>query len=72
MLRRYFECITGTSRKFWEVTLSGRDVTVRYGRIGTGGQVQTTPSENADAARQRAEALIRSKLRKGYVETVLR
>ena len=27
----------GGSRKFWEVTCAGSDVTVRFGRIGTSG-----------------------------------
>lgn len=38
MAVRYFEFIDDKSQKFWEVTVSGSDVTVRYGRIGSDGQ----------------------------------
>ena len=38
---RRFEFIEGKSSKFWEVTVTGSDVTVRFGKIGTHGQGQT-------------------------------
>ena len=37
-MKRYFEFIGGSSAKFWEVVVSGNEVTVRFGRIGTEGQ----------------------------------
>jgi DNA ligase-1 len=35
---RRFEFVGGTSAKFWEVSMEGSDVTVRFGRLGTVGQ----------------------------------
>jgi DNA ligase-1 len=71
-MKRYFEFVEGTSSKFWEVSTSGKDVTVRFGRIGTQGQTQTKTLPDADAAAKHADSLIRSKLSKGYVEAVAR
>jgi predicted DNA-binding WGR domain protein len=71
MLRRYFEFIAGTSCKFWEVTVEGCAVTVRYGRIGTGGQQQVKDLPHPPEAQRHADELIRSKLRKGYVEAAV-
>jgi len=65
---RHFEFIGGSSRKFWEITVSGNSFTVRFGRIGTAGQEQTKAfAEEAKAARE-AEKLIAEKVKKGYVE----
>src|SRR6185369_8536198 len=37
---RYFAFNSGSSRKFWEITLANNSFTVRFGRIGTSGQSQ--------------------------------
>jgi predicted DNA-binding WGR domain protein len=71
-MTRYFEFIGGSSRKFWEVTVAGTEVTVRFGRIGTAGQSQTKTFPDAAAAERHAEKLIGSKTKKGYVEAVAR
>ena len=69
-MKRYFEFIEGSSSKFWEISTSGKDVTVRFGRIGTNGQTQTKSFSDADAATKHAEKLIAEKTGKGYKETV--
>ena len=69
-MKRYFEFVGGSSAKFWECGVSGNEVTVRFGRIGTNGQTQTKTLDDADAATKHAEKLIGSKLKKGYQETV--
>ena len=69
-MKRYFEFVGGISAKFWEVSVSGNEVTVRFGRIGTEGQTQVKTLADADAAAKHAEKLIASKLAKGYAETV--
>ena len=69
-MKRYFEFVGGTSAKFWEISTRGNDVTVRFGRIGTGGQTQTKTLADAEAAAKHAEKLIASKTTKGYTETV--
>lgn len=72
MDKRYFEYIGGTSAKFWEVGVVGRQVTVRFGRIGTEGQTQVKDFADAGAATKHAEKLVTEKTRKGYAEAVAR
>ena len=66
---RRFEFIEGNSAKFWEVSVSGASVAVRYGRIGTQGQSQTKSLADTAAALRHAEKLIGEKTGKGYRET---
>lgn len=66
--KRYFEFVAGGSKKFWELTRKAASVTVRFGRIGTEGQSKTKYFRDADAASIEADALIKEKLRKGYVD----
>jgi predicted DNA-binding WGR domain protein len=69
-MKRYFEFVGGSSAKFWEATVNGNDVTIRFGRIGTDGLTQTKTLPDADAAVRHAEKMISSKVAKGYGETV--
>ena len=71
-MKRYFEFVGGTSAKFWEVVVSGNEVTVRFGRIGTDGQTKTKTLPDTAAAVKHAEKLIAQKVAKGYQETVTR
>src|SRR5687768_10619606 len=41
MSSRRFELDDGTSRKFWEIATEGKANTVRFGRMGTEGQLKT-------------------------------
>ena len=65
---RHFEFTSGSSNKFWEVSVSGNSFTVRFGRIGTAGQSQTKTFADETKANREAEALIAEKTKKGYVE----
>jgi predicted DNA-binding WGR domain protein len=67
-LSRRFEFIAGTSCKFWEVRVDGKEVTVCFGRIGAAGQSQTKFFPDATAASQHAAQLIEQKRAKGYPE----
>jgi predicted DNA-binding WGR domain protein len=67
MLRR-FEYIAGSSAKFYEVTVDGSAVHVRYGRIGTEGQTSTKTFADETSAQRHADKLIAQKTGKGYVE----
>jgi predicted DNA-binding WGR domain protein len=60
--------VGGGSSKFWEVRLDGKTVVVRFGRIGTAGQVQQKVFADAPTALRTAERLVREKLAKGYLE----
>ena len=68
MVMRHFEFTSGTSRKFWELGVSGNSFTVRFGRIGTAGQSQTKSFASEEKAREEADSLIAEKVKKGYVE----
>jgi predicted DNA-binding WGR domain protein len=67
-MTRSFEFVGGSSAKFWQVTVAGCDVTVRYGRLGTNGQTQTRNFHDSAVARRHAEKLIGEKTGKGYRE----
>lgn len=63
-----FELVEGTASKFWEVALSGADVTVRFGRIGTNGQTKTKTHASPEAARKDHDKLVKEKTGGGYKE----
>jgi predicted DNA-binding WGR domain protein len=65
---RYFEFVGNGSQKFWEITLTGDSFAVRFGKIGTAGQMQTKSFADEAKARREMEALIGEKVKKGYVE----
>ncbi len=66
--RRRFELVEGTASKFWEVEVSGSELTVCYGRIGTDGQTKTKSFPDAAAAEREAAKLVEEKTEKGYRE----
>src|SRR6185436_1666595 len=61
----------GGSHKFYEVTVTGSNVKVRYGRIGDQGQEKSTKFNNPAAADAAAAKQIAEKRRKGYTEAVM-
>ncbi|MEV7615451.1 WGR domain-containing protein [Streptomyces sp. NPDC089799] len=60
----------GGAHKFYEVTVDGTDVSVRYGRIGAAGQLQSSSFATAEKARAAAAKKIGEKVRKGYAPAV--
>ncbi len=65
---RRFEFAEGATSKFWEVWTSGRDLTTRWGKIGSDGQSKTKSFKDAAAAAAEMGKLIAEKTAKGYVE----
>ncbi len=65
---RRLVCIEGGSSKFWEGSVEGNTFTVRFGKLGTEGQVKTKIFASADAAEAELAKVAGEKLRKGYVE----
>ena len=63
-----FELVEGTSSKFWEVSVTDTDLTVRFGRIGTNGQTKTKSFASAEAASKERDKLVKEKTRGGYTE----
>lgn len=70
-MHRYLEFVGGTSAKFWEVDLSGCEVTLRFGRIGSMGQFKTKSFPDPETACKHVEKLIGEKTAKGYRETAV-
>ncbi|KIG13886.1 Molybdate metabolism regulator [Enhygromyxa salina] len=68
---RRFEYKDAKSHKFWEIELEGDAFTVRYGKLGTDGQVQTKTFASSVKAEAEAEKVIKSKTKKGYAEVVV-
>ncbi|MCZ4122810.1 WGR domain-containing protein [Streptomyces sp. H39-S7] len=60
----------GGAHKFYEVTVNGTTVSVRYGRIGAGGQLQVSTFPTAEKAKAAAAKKIGEKIRKGYAPAV--
>lgn len=60
------EFTDATSNKFWEATTQENKLIIRFGRIGTKGQVQLKSFENAEKAVKEKEKMLREKLGKGY------
>lgn len=67
-VKRRFEFVGGNSSKFWTISVSGNEVLVEFGRIGTAGQAETKAFTDANAARKHADKKIAEKLKKGYSE----
>ena len=67
-MTRRFEFVGGGSDKFYELTTSGNEVVVRFGRNGTNGQTTTKSFPDDAAAEKHARKLVAQKLGKGYIE----
>ena len=63
MAKRYFEYKDAKSKKFWEVSVSGKKVTIRYGKLGTDGQTSlkelSTPAEAKEHAEKQAAGKVK-------------
>jgi predicted DNA-binding WGR domain protein len=55
-----------TSNKFWEAGVHENKLIVRYGRVGTKGQVQVKTFDNSEKAMKEKDKMIREKTGKGY------
>ena len=56
------------SEKYWEIQLVGSKLTIRYGKIGTDGQLTVKEFDSKEAAQKEYNKLIKEKTKKGYVE----
>ena len=62
-----YTCVEDGSRKFWEGSVAGSILTVRFGRIGTDGQSKDKDLGSPENAERELAKLIREKTGKGYV-----
>ena len=67
-MTRRFEFVGDGSDKFYELTTSGNEVVVRFGRNGTNGQTTTKSFLDDSAAEKHAKSLVAQKIGKGYIE----
>ena len=67
----YLEYSAGHEHKFYEVTLDDTLLSIRYGRIGTDGQLQKKNFISAEAAAKEGEKKLNEKRRKGYSDAVM-
>jgi predicted DNA-binding WGR domain protein len=63
-----FEFTGGKSNKFWSISQEGPSLTIRFGRIGTAGQVQVKTFADSARAERESIKLIAEKAAKGYVQ----
>ena len=68
MAKRYFEYKDAKSKKFWEVSVSGKKVNIRYGKLGTDGQTSVKELGTPAEAKAHAEKQAAGKVKKGYKE----
>ena len=61
-----FEYKDAKSHKFWQIESIGSLINIRYGKVGTDGQLIIKKTKSTDAAIAEVEKLIKSKLKKGY------
>jgi DNA ligase-1 len=67
-VKRRFECVEGTSNKFWEVWVTGCEMWTCYGRLGSGGSKTVKTLADEATAIATAGKMIREKTGKGYIE----
>jgi predicted DNA-binding WGR domain protein len=61
-----YEFTEGTSNKFWEAELAGKQLTVRWGRIGGTPSEKVTSFKSPDEAKAAHDKLVAEKTGKGY------
>lgn len=58
----------GHAEKYWEITQAEKKVTVRFGKIGTDGQLIVKDFDTKEEAESHLLKLIKEKIKKGYIE----
>jgi predicted DNA-binding WGR domain protein len=57
------------AEKYWEVTQVGKNVSVRFGKIGADGQLKVKEFETKEEAEAEVAKLIKEKTKKGYISS---
>lgn len=65
-VKRRFEFVSGSSRKFWEIELCGAAYVTTYGRIVSEGQETISKFASSAEAQEEYDKIVSSKVRKGY------
>ena len=64
-----FEFKEGASDKFWEASVEDNYLVVRFGKIGTRGQITKKLFSSPEAALREKQKRVQEKIRKGYIPT---
>jgi DNA ligase 1 len=67
-MKSYLEYKDSKSEKFWEVSVKGKVMTTRWGKLETAGQSKSKELESPALAASEAEKQKASKVKKGYRE----
>lgn len=67
-MKKYLEYNDEKSSKFWQIEAEGNTHTVKYGKIGTKGQVKTKIFTDEITAIKDAKKLVSAKIKKGYLD----
>lgn len=65
-MKSYLEYKDSSSEKFWEVSVKGKTLTTRWGKLDTQGQSKSKELESLKLAKAEAEKQAASKIKKGY------
>ncbi len=65
---RRFEFSDGSSNKFWEIVALGKELRIRFGKIGSNGQLKLQTFASPTAAMESLSKQVAEKTKKGYVE----
>src|SRR5438045_470749 len=63
-----YELSEGTSNKFWEISLTDKSFTTKYGKIGANGQTTIKSFGSAADAKKAYDAIVAEKTKKGYTK----
>lgn len=67
-MKRYFEFVDAKSSKFWAIWIENTSLFIRFGKIGSNGQITTKEFPETVAVEQARDKAIAEKIGKGYVE----
>ncbi|MBK9511084.1 MAG: WGR domain-containing protein [Cytophagaceae bacterium] len=69
-MEKFFRFTDEKSDKYWEAACNDLNLTIFFGKIHSAGRVEEKTFETKEKCIQEYEKLIKSKLKKGYVETI--
>lgn len=61
-----YENAEGRSQKFWEVSVDGKSLKARFGKVGANGQTTVKNFPTEEAARRHQDKLVAEKVKEGY------
>lgn len=69
-MKQYFEFKDEKSSKFWEISIQGTSLSVRYGKIGADGKATEKNFDTPEVTQKEYDKLVKEKDKKGYIEII--